>query len=194
MGVPILGQGGMPADQSGEYVEVRDEGPKIRLLYCYNCKSIEELPDFEGNSDDDIFLELAVEKHNSAGIPHTGFLSRIGVKLWAQEKFRKEIIKNIRSRVGGGLADIDPDYYTTKATFYEDAMKCYSDHLRPKGGCPDWRDSKKRLIPKTHAERKEAGLPMPAQSAGTDVFLCDFCPVKTHVVTQQRKKTGMYDE
>jgi hypothetical protein len=49
MGVPILGSGGVPADQGGEYVEVRDNGPKIRLLYCYNCKTIEELPDFEGN-------------------------------------------------------------------------------------------------------------------------------------------------
>ena len=70
MGVPILGSGGTPADQGGEYVEVRDEGPKIRLLYCYNCKTIEELPDFEGNPDDDVFLELLIEKHNSAGIPH----------------------------------------------------------------------------------------------------------------------------
>jgi hypothetical protein len=188
----ILGANGQPADQSGEYVEVRDDGPKIRLLYCYNCQTVEELPDFEGNPDDDLFLELAIEKHESAGIKHTGFLSKIGVKLWSQEKFRKEIIKNIRSRVGGGLADIDPDYYTTKATFYEDALKCYSDHLRPEAGCHDFRDSKKRLIPKTHAERKEAGLPNPADSA-TRVYLCDFCPVKTHVVTQQRKAAGLYN-
>ena len=139
----ILGSNGTPADQGGEYVEVRDTGPKIRLLYCYNCKTIEELPDFEGNPDDDVFLELSIEKHNSAGIPHTGFLSKIGVKTWSQEKFRKEIIKNLRNRVGGGLADLDPDYYTTKATFYEDAMKCFADHLRPKEGCPDWKDSKK---------------------------------------------------
>jgi hypothetical protein len=41
MSIPILGQGGnTPADQ-GKYTEVKDEGPKIRLLYCYNCKTIE---------------------------------------------------------------------------------------------------------------------------------------------------------
>ena len=193
MTIPILGSGGKPADQGGEYVEVRDDGPKISLLYCYQCKTIEEIPDFEGNPDDDVFLELAIEKHESAGIKHTGFLSKIGVKLWSQEKFRKEIIKNLRNKVGGGLADIDPDYYTTKATFFEDAMKCYSAHLRPKEGCPDWRSSSKKLVPKTHAERKELGLPDPGKENSTNVFLCDFCPVKTHVVTQMRKKSGLYE-
>lgn len=187
----ILGPNGQPADTSGEYVQVVDNGPKIRLLYCYNCKTIEELPDFEGNPDDDHLLELLVEKHQSAGVPHTGFLSKIGVKLWSQEKFRKEIIKNLRTRVGGGLADLDPDYYTTKATFYDDAMKCYSEHLRPAGRCMDWRASNKKLVPKTAADRKELGL---SPKTAAHIFLCDFCPVKTYMVTQARKEAGMYNE
>jgi hypothetical protein len=191
--IPILGSGNTPADQ-GTYTEVRDEGPKIRLLYCYNCKTIEELPDFEGRPEDDTLLELLVEKHQSAGIPHTGFLSKIGVKIWSQEKYKKEIIKNLRTRVGGGLADLDPDYYTTKATFYDDAMKCYNLHMRPVGACGDWRDSKKRLIPKSTAElRKEVGLQSAAQSASTNVYLCDFCPVKTYYVTRQREEKGLYN-
>lgn len=189
----ILGPGGTPADQ-GTYKQVVDNGPKIRLLYCYNCKSIEELPDFEGRPEDDTLLELLVEKHQSAGIPHNGFLSKIGVKIWSVESYRKEIIKNLRNKVGGGLADLDPDYYTTKATFYEDAMKCYSEHLRPKESCPDWRASNKRLIPKSTAElRKEIGLESAAKSAGTNVFLCDFCPVKTFYVTKQRDAAGLYE-
>jgi hypothetical protein len=192
MSIPILGQGGNTAD-GGEYVQVKDEGPKIRLLYCYNCDTIEELPDFEGRPEDDHLLEIMIEKHESAGVPHNGFLSKIGVKLYAQEKFRKEIIKNLRTRVGGGLADIDPDYYTTKATFYDDAMKCFSAHLRPTGSCSDYKAANKKLVPKTQAERKEVGLPMPGQENSTNVFLCDFCPVKTHVVTQMRKKSGMYE-
>lgn len=189
----ILGPGGAPADQ-GKYKQVVDNGPKIRLLYCYNCKSIEELPDFEGRPEDDTLLEILVEKHQSAGIPHNGFLSKIGVKIWSVESYRKEIIKNLRDRVGGGLADLDPDYYTTKATFYEDAMKCYSEHRRPKESCPDWRASNKRLIPKSTAElRKEIGLESAAKSAGTNVFLCDFCPVKTFYVTKQRDAAGLYE-
>lgn len=193
MSIPILGSGNNPADQ-GTYTQVKDDGPKIRLLYCYNCKTIEELPDFEGRPEDDTLLELLVEKHQSAGVPHTGFLSKIGVKIWSVESYRKEIIKNLRNRVGGGLADIDPDYYTTKATFYEDAMKCYNLHLRPAEGCYDWRAKNKRLIPKSTEElRKEVGLESAAKSASTNVYLCDFCPVKTHMVTQQRKAAGLYE-
>ncbi len=192
MSLPILG-GGQPADQ-GTYTEVKDDGPRIRLLYCYECKTIEELPDYKGHPDDDVTLQVLIERHESAGIPHNGFLSDIGVKIWSQEKFRKEIIKNLRDKVGGGLADIDPDYYTTKATFYDDAMKCFSEHLRPKEGCSDWRAKNKRLVPKNTAElRKEIGLVSAEKSGGTNVFLCDFCPVKSHVVTQQRKAAGMYE-
>jgi hypothetical protein len=193
MSIPILGQGDMPADQ-GQYKQVLDNGPKIRLLYCYNCKSIEELPDFEGRPEDDTLLEILVEKHQSAGIPHTGFLSKIGVKIWSVESYRKEIIKNLRNKVGGGLADLDPDYYTTKATFYDDAMKCYSDHLRPKEGCSDWRAKNKRLVPtNTNELRKEIGLESAGKSASTNVFLCDFCPVKTFYVTKQRDAAGLYE-
>ena len=193
MSVPILGRGGSgPADQ-GKYTEIKDEGPKIRLLYCYNCKTIEELPDYEGHPDDDVLLQVLVEKHESAGIPHTGFLSKIGVKLYSRPEVRKQVIENLRNRVGGGLADIDPDYYTTKATFGEDAMKCYNLHLRPAAGCPDYKSEKKRLIPKgTDDIRKELGLDSAAKSASTKVYLCDFCPAKTFVVEQNRKQAGLY--
>lgn len=190
MVIPILGQGGNPADQGGEYVQVKDEGPKIRLLYCYNCDTIEELPDFEGNPADDYLLEVIIEKHESAGIKHTGFLSKIGVKLWSQEKFRKEIIKNLRTRVGGGLADIDPEYYHTRSTFYQDAMSCFSAHLRPEGSCSDWRASNKKLVPKTQAERKELGL---SKAPVAHTYLCDFCPVKSFMVTKQREESGLYE-
>ena len=193
MSIPILGQGGQPADQ-GTYTEIKDDGPKIRLLYCYNCKTIEELPDFEGNPDDDVLLQVLVEKHESAGVPHTGFLAKIGAKTYSRPEVKKQVIENLRNKVGGGLADIDPDYYTTKATFYDDAMKCYNEHRRPKEDCGDWRSKNKRLVPKNTAElRKEAGLMSAAKSAGTNVFLCDFCPVKTHYVTQQRKAAKLYE-
>lgn len=192
MSIPILGQGGQSADQ-GTYTQIKDEGPKIRLLYCYNCKTIEEIPDFEGNPDDDVVLQVLVDRHESAGIPHTGFMAKIGVKLYSRPEVKKQIIENLRNRVGGGLADIDPDYYTTKATFFEDAMKCFNLHNRPSEGCPDWQAKNKRLIPKgTDDIRKDLGLESAAKSASTKVFLCDFCPAKQYVVDQQRKAAGLY--
>lgn len=191
MSIPILGQGGNTAGE-GKYTEIKDDGPKIRLLYCYNCKTIEELPDFEGHPDDDVVLQVTIDKHESAGIKHSGFLSKIGVKLYSRPEVRKQVIENLRNRVGGGLADIDPDYYTTKATFFEDAMKCFNLHLRPSEGCMDWRDAKKRLVPKgTDDIRKELGLESAAKSASTKVFLCDFCPAKTHYVAKKNAATGI---
>lgn len=185
MAVPILGQG-QPAD-NGQVREIKDTGPKIRILYCWNCKTIEELPDFEGRAEDDVLLEMTVERHQSSGVPHQGTLFKIGVKLWSVESIQKEIIKQIRNKASGGLDELDPGYYSTRSTFYEDAMKCYSKHLRPAESCPDWKSESKRLIPKTHELRKEAGLPSPAQSVGTKVYLCDFCPVKSYYMTKQRQ-------
>jgi len=189
MTIPNLGQ------PQGEYTEIKDDGRgHIRLLYCFECKTLEELPDYQGRPEDDHLLELLCERHETAGIRHNGFLSKILIKIWEDQAKKKEIIKNLRNRVGGGLADLDPDYYTTKATFYDDAMKCYSEHLRPKAGCSDWRAKNKRLIPKSTADlRKEIGLAPAAKTASTNVYLCDFCPVKTHYVTQQRKIAGLYE-
>ena len=193
MSVPILGGGSNPADEGKTWTNIKDEGPYIRLLYCYNCKTIEELPDFEGHPDDDVLLQVMIEKHESAGIPHSGFLSKIGIKTYSRPEVRKQVIKNLRDKVGGGLADIDPDYYTTKATFYEDAMKCFNLHLRPVEGCYDWKNKNKRLVPKgTDELRKEIGLESAAKSASTTVYLCDFCPAKTFVVEQNRKQAGLY--
>lgn len=192
MGIPIIGQnGGMAADK-GPVKEIVDNGPKIRILYCWNCKSIEELPDYEGNPDDDHLLAIIIEPHVTTGVQHKGSLFKIGVKIWSVESQRKEIIKQMREQISGGLANLDPDYYTTRATFHEDALKCFSKHLRPEDSCPDWKADSKRLLPKTDAERKDAGLMSAKQSAGTRVYLCDFCPVKSKVMTKQRRAAGMY--
>lgn len=194
MSIPILGSGASYNADGGVAREIKDEGPQIRIFYCWNCKTIDELPDFQGRPEDDDLLAILVERHQSAGVPHSCTPLRVGVKLWSVERIRNEIIKQIRSGTNGGLDELDPDYYATRSMFYEDAMTCYAKHLRPKEGCPDWKDSSKRLIPKTDELRKYAGLESAAKSAGTKVYLCDFCPVKSHYVTKMRDAAGMYDE
>lgn len=169
--------------------ELDGSGPQIRLLYCFVCKSIEELPDFEGNSDDDVLLQITVERHMSSGIPHTGHLFRVAAHLWAVESIRQQIIKQIR--VGsGGLSEIDAAYYDSKSTFSEDALRCYSSHLRPRESCPDYGDEKKRLVPKTKAERKELGMPTLKETGGPKVYLCQFCPIHSVVMTKRHDKRG----
>jgi hypothetical protein len=194
MGLPIIGQGNnLPAD-AGQVTEIKDNGPKIRILYCWNCKTIEELPDFEGNPDDDVLLAVMIERHETAGVAHAGSLFKIGMSIWQNTKYREQIIDQMRDKVGGGLDNLDAGYYETRATFYEDAMTCYSKHLRPSNGCADYASESKRLLPKTDALRKDAGLESTAKSNSTRVYLCDFCPVKSTVMTKQRRAAGMYKE
>jgi len=188
----LFGDSLSPADLNGEYRTVEDNSEPIRILYCYDCKTIEELPNFEGRPDDDVILEYAIEKHESAGIKHFGALLKVGKDSWGKENYRKEIIDNLRKQTGGigaGLANIDKEYYHTKSTFHEDAMKCFSLHNRPAGMCGDYGHDRKKLVPKTHAERKQLGLPV----STTTIYLCDFCPVKTFVVTKNREKAGQYE-
>lgn len=169
-----------------------DTGPQLRLLYCFQCKSIEELPPFEGRPENDHLLEISLEKHRGAEGEHTGHLFTVPVKHWASPNVRKEIIKQIREGAGG-LNDLDPDYYDTKSQFALDAGQCYEMHLRPKGRCPDWKIDRKRLLPKTSAERKEVGLPTPGEAPGPKTYLCDFCIAKSYMMTRARDEAGLYE-
>jgi hypothetical protein len=194
MSIPIIGQGQRPSADSGAVKEIVDNGPKLRILYCWQCRTIEELPDFEGRPEDDLLLEIVIEPHQTTGVQHKGTLFKIPVGIWSVQSQREEIIRQMRDQISGGLDNLDPDYYNTRSTFYEDAMKCYSAHLRPTDSCSDWKSETKRLLPKTDALRKEAGLMSAESSASTRVYLCDFCPVKSVVMTKQRRAAGMYKE
>lgn len=170
---------------------VVDNGPKIRLLFCMKCKSLEELPDFEGPADQDHLLQILSEKHTTTDIPHQGQLMRVPVSLWSVPSIRAEITKRIHENgnpLGAGLGEA---FYTSKATFSEDAMTCWKKHLRPKGGCPDYGSESKLLLPDTAKERKALGL-APVEHTGAKNYLCQFCPVHTHMVTKAREKAGAY--
>jgi hypothetical protein len=194
MAIPILGQGGaQPADQ-GQVKEIVDNGPQLRIFYCWNCKTFDELPDFQGRPEEDDLLAILVERHQSAGVPHGCTPFRIGVRLWSHPKMREQIIAKIRSGTNGGLDDIDPGYYATRSMFYDDAMTCYAAHNRPQAGCDEYCSEKKRLLPQTAQLRKDVGLEDPGRSSATKVYLCNFCPVQTHVTTHKNLKKGLYND
>ena len=169
-----------------------DLGPQIRLMICDTCSVIEELPDFEGNPDHDVTLNIAVQNHTDpSGIAHIGKLMKVPVKYWANAQVRDEIKKQLSAGGSKGLDEVDEKFYESRSTFHEDAMSCYAKHMRPKGRCPDYKIDSKRLVPNTKADRKEAGLGK-AGTAGPKVFLCDFCPAKQYMVTRNRAEAGMY--
>lgn len=91
------------------------------------------------------------------------------------EGHRDDVLKGLQERWTG----FHPEFYATKDTYQEDAMRCYNLHRRPKGtDCIDWRDDGRRLTP--------------ASWKGREIYLCDFCPVASQVTTAIRHAAGMY--
>lgn len=171
------------------------DGPIIRLLMCFVCNTIEELPPHEGPPETDILLEMTVEKHEfPSGERHVGKLFLLPFKTWANTEQRKAIIDQLKGQGAQGLDALDPDknFYETKMTFAQDAMDCWRSRLQP-DHCGDYQNESKRLLPKTDKERMELGLPDPAHSGAPKVYLCNFCPVHSVVTTKKRAIRGMYN-
>ena len=185
MSIPILG---MPKSGS-EAQEMQ-----IRLLVCGDCKTMEELPDFEGHPDDDMLLKISLEKHVwPSGTEHVGNMFKIPLKFWANPTVKDSMVKQIQAGMSSGLDDIEAGWYDTKSTFQADALTCFQKHLRPVGRCPDWMDESKKLVPKTADLRKEAGMGRPGEGDAPKTFLCSFCPVASFMHTKRRELRGLYN-
>jgi len=166
-----------------------EDGPQIRLLVCRTCKTIEELPDYDGHPSNDLLLNLSVEKHQKPEA-HIGLLFKFPMKYWAVPKIKEEIVKQIH---GGseGLDVFGTKFYETKMTFHDDAMSCWAVHLRPKDQCPDYKSDRKQLKPDTAKERRDAHMDAPGVT-GPKVYLCDFCPVKMYNQKKAFSEKGLY--
>lgn len=156
----------------------------IRLLACQQCKTIEELDDFDGPPEYDDLLNTLVSRHRTAsGEEHIGALFRVNSDEWAKGHAKDEVTKQIAAKMEGGETGLGHAFYDLKDTFQEDAAKCFSDHLR-NPACSDYRSDAKRLSAGTEAERKAAGL-APHRS---NRFLCDHCVVQSLVEQAARAK------
>lgn len=163
---------------------------KIRLLRCDVCKSIEEIPDFDGPPDYDVLLQVALSRHRHPnGDPHVGRLIDVPERAWNMPPLRDALKQQILEGVSSGIAEFDKNFYDVQNTFREDAMLCYSQHNRPKEGCPDFNSHSKRLMPDTSAERKEVGLDphrgMPV------IHLCSFCPCRSYYERKHNEEKGI---
>jgi hypothetical protein len=178
-----------------------------RLLVCRECQSIEQLPLYDGPKEleaQDPILDNIVRRHiqkhgdiNPEGaallvasedpcncgektmVDLTGRVqarrpNRLGRHtFW--EGHKDDILKGLRERWTG----FHPEFYATKDTYAEDALRCYNLHRRPQGtDCIDWQADNRRLTPEGWK--------------GKEVYLCHFCPVASTVVTEMRHKRGMY--
>jgi hypothetical protein len=168
--------------------EAESKEPQIRLLICRDCKTIEELPDYEGRPEEDTLLIIATERHQRP-VEHTGNLLKFPLKYWARPDVKEEILKQIKQGAGAGLDVFGTSFYETKSQFHEDAMSCFALHMRPSSGCSDYKTERKELKPGTAKDRKDLGL---SASTKAKVFLCDFCPAKMHYQKKSFTEKGLY--
>lgn len=158
----------------------------IRLLACKQCQSIEELPPFDGPPEHDTLLTNLVQRHRTNGMEHIGSLFNVEASQWEQDHIKKELVKQIAAKMEGGETGLGHEYYDLKNTFQDDAMTCYTAHLR-NPACSDYRSESKRLSAGTNAERRAEGLP----EHRSNRFLCDFCPVNSLVEAARNRKLGI---
>jgi hypothetical protein len=165
--------------------EAGAEGRQIRLLRCTQCKTLEELPDYQGDPHNDVVLDELVERHRRRH-PHddapANFLLRVSEEMWNNPAKKKAIHKQIWADLEKDKGFV-PEYYDTKNTLHEDAVKCFERHSRSIP-CIDW-----------HAHDKRIGNPTKEgwREGRVKVYVCDFCPVAAKVMEMRNKELGRYE-
>lgn len=175
--------------------KVNPNEPMMRLLVCKKCKTIEEVPSYEGpeggenSAEYDNSLRFFIDQHMEKGCKKDNWIMyNLPTKYWIIPKVKESIEKQINEGAQG-LDVFGTNFYATKATFTSDAMSCWIKHNQTKD-CSDYKTDRMRLKPDTEAERKEAG--MEKESKGPKVYLCDFCPIKSIVQEKAFIKKGLY--
>lgn len=157
---------------------------QVRLLQCLTCKTLEEMPDYEGPSERDDILNFMVSRHKFPdGNEHFGHLHRVESKHWSNKSTRRAIENQIRE--SSGHTGFDTEFYATRNTLEEDALKCFQEHNR-NPGCGDYKSDRKRLQPETGTDRKNLGL----DKFQSNTFLCHFCPVHSLVMAAKQSKNN----
>jgi hypothetical protein len=163
--------------------------PQLRLLQCWVCRSVEELPDYDGPPEHDVVLQYADEKHGgSTEQPHHRALHRVEKAHWEDSKVRRQIHAQMWTDTTGFV----PEYYATKQTLQEDAAKCFQAHRRTIP-CIDYQDSSKRLGNPAAGLRRWLSKELRndnLRSQGPVQFLCSYCPYQT-VVDRAKREAGL---
>ena len=175
--------------------KVNPNEPMMRLLVCKKCKSIEEVPDYDGpdgginTAEYDHTLRFFIDQHMEKSCSKDHWIMyNLPTKYWIIPKVKASIEKQIQEGAQG-LDVFGTNFYATKANFTADAMSCWIKHNQTKD-CSDYKTDRMQLKPDTAAERMQAG--MEKESSGPKVYLCDFCPVKSIVQEKAFNKKGLY--
>jgi hypothetical protein len=168
----------------------------MRLLLCRVCKTLEELPDYTGDANDDRTLNELVRRHNVLSLEdhqRDGVASLMHVEDRDWELHRGPILDKMKQKSDefGGFGE--PWIKDAQNTYMEDAMKCYRQHGRPQEGCTDWWSESKRIGRPTAEGRAVVESKDFRKLGQLDPHLCQWCPVASYVRTQVNLKRGAYD-
>lgn len=156
----------------------------MRLLQCHTCRTLDAFPDPPRGVDphnispgEDPLLDELVARHKTNGMEHIGNLIQVPDEHWNNTETRKEIV----AQIGSGKTGFEEEFYATRDTFTEDALKCFAEHHRPER-CIDWLSDRKRLGRATPEGKAWAKQNQKAPST----YLCHFCPVASKVAQAKR--------
>lgn len=162
----------------------QDAEPHIRLLVCFICKTMEEIPDYHGDAEHDVILNEVNVKHGSlTEQPHIGSLMHVPLRQWSDTSVKRAIVEGIWQNETG----FKPSYYDVRNTFKEDANKCFIAHHRSVP-CLDWHSDTKLFASPAAKERAVLANELRDESVknvAMKIWLCDYCAVATHVRTKQ---------
>lgn len=164
-----------------EIRKVEGHGPEIRLVVCRDCRSIEELPPYTGPIDRDVLLEDTLSRHMYVGSTHEVTLVKVPESFWRDKAIKERITRQLSQGGSKGIEELEDaqDYYGTRDTYREDALKCFQRHQRPQEGCIDYQNPDKRIGNPTSEGWK----------TGPRVYACSFCPVQAWVDKKKAEAT-----
>lgn len=169
-----------------------EPGPRIRILACRECKSLDVLSWYSGDPRYDTELSILIERFHSHGDRRVGQLYDVSATSWGdadkQAQIRQQIVSKFDPHAETGLGS---EAYALRDNFKADAFACWEQHRRTPT-CSDYKSDAKRLTPDTQVERKEAGLAkFDIYDPSTERFLCEYCPVHSLVMEAARRKAGL---
>ena len=175
--------------------EVDPNEPHMRVLKCGKCRTIEEVPDYDGpeggenTMEYDYFLKFFTDDHVNKGCTREDFtMFRFPTRFWIVPKVKEGIVAQLQEGAQG-LDVFGTSFYDTKSNFQADAMACWIKEHNQTKDCGDYKTDKKKLQPGTAKERMGLGL----EESKSKVYLCDFCPVKSLVQKKAYSKKGLYN-
>lgn len=168
------------------------EDPQVRVLQCWVCSTLEEIPDYDGIPEDDAFLYYVDEKHGGqTEHPHNRALHRVSLKHWSNDKVRAQIAE----QMWAGETGFKPEWYARHDTLSEDALNCFTAHKR-QTPCMDYRDSSKRIGNPAARDRSllARALKRDVQDLGPgpQAWLCQWCPVESFVNAKKHEKNELH--